>query len=160
VSISYHSNISDFFILMLRFWGNERTFKFFMMNGHPSTKVFSRQEKLILLFLIAFEIYVHSGGRLKGSKLVVTNDAEKLEKIWIVMPKGSRMPKADQVLINCPVMMPAADFSINHKEFTQHCTARIEKMINFLIRIMPPAAAAPKLQQPKKRRVVNDYDNE
>jgi hypothetical protein len=31
---------------------------------------------------------------------------------------------------------------------------------NIFIHIMPPAAAAPKLQQPKKRRVVNDYDND
>ncbi len=70
------------------------------------------------------------------------------------------MPKADQVLINSPDMIPAADFSINHKEFTQDCTARIEKMMYLFIHIMPPAAAAPKLQQPKKRRVVNDYDDD
>jgi hypothetical protein len=81
--------------------------------------------------IIKGEIHVHSGGRLKGSKLLITNDVEKLEKIWIV-PKGSRMPKADQVLINSPDMIPAADFSINHKDFTQDCTARIEKMMNLL----------------------------
>jgi hypothetical protein len=33
-------------------------------------------------------------------------------------------------------------------------------MRNLFIHIMPPAAAAPKLQQPKKRRVVNDYDDD
>jgi hypothetical protein len=33
-------------------------------------------------------------------------------------------------------------------------------MRNLFIHILPPAAvAAPKLQQPKKRRVVNDYDD-
>ncbi len=64
---------------------------------------------------------------MKGPKLLITNDVEKLEKIWIVMPKGSRMPKANQVLINSPDMIPAADFSINYKEFMQDCIARIEK---------------------------------
>ncbi len=86
------------------------------------------------------------------------NDVEKLEKIWIVMPKGSRMPKANQVLINCPVMTPAADFSISNEQFTKDCTSRIGTMMKLFSSIISPAAA-PKLQKPKKRRVVIDDDS-
>ncbi len=63
------------------------------------------------------------------------------------------------MLINCPVMMPAANFSISNEQFMKDCTSRIGTMMNFISPIILPAAA-PKLQQPKKRRVVNDYDDD
>ncbi len=69
------------------------------------------------------------------------------------------MPKADQVLINCLAMMPAADFSISNEQFMKDCTSRIGTMMNLFSPIILPAAAS-KLQQAKKRLVVNDYDDD
>jgi hypothetical protein len=57
----------------------------------------------------------------------VTNDVDKLEKIWIVVQKRLRIPKSNELFIITPDMMPPADFSISYEKFMQDCTARIEK---------------------------------